>query len=782
MRRSQHLPHESTDDLARRHGDYLRRLAFALVHDEAAALDLAQETWRVALERGTAEVDEPRAWLGGIARRIAWRRHRDDARRVARERDAARHEAETDDESLDWGDTIQAALRRLDEPFRDTIVQRYLHDRKPREIARRSGISVETVKSRLKRGLAALRADLDRERDRRAWALGLIGAFDLPARVEPAAPLSSASSAGQAAATSTPAKVLVNAKLLLAVSAIAAGASIWTLTQSEGRARSTAVVKGPASESGPALATLASIDGVEADDRRTSPSSADTVPATSDAAFTLTLDVEMLDTFGDPLIGAEVQIAPPDHPFVVAGKADDDGRLALAWSSRVAAMDVDVAFVVGGADMGGVHRVTVASGSSRKIVLQQDPSEQRSFQLLAESGPNEAERSRPQRGQGLEPDGIAFELLPEVDRVTFGLRRQGAVLAGLGYGGSMLPSSGTFGEVVLSAVEGVVTDELGQPAPNYPVRVRRSGARWFRKEYTDRDGRYRAELAADAVDLVVGTGDARVEHAMELEPGETARWSPRVSRRRDLRVAYSRREGSDLLGLVVQVRREDGNTLWIGRAVTDEDGHATIFGCPADRVDVDVLAREEAALAKMTLRDVPTGELRPFLVDETVLLGTPVGMTPVDDARPTASATELIVFDESKRWGQRLPVPGTLGSRVTFRLPGDGHWLELATLGTGRTVIGPVHAIGEEPIELGSVALDPVGELAVAAPDDPAQKVLVHWIREDIDSLVAERTAEDLPEVFTVPPGRFRVTRTSGDGSVHEALVQVLAGQRTAAR
>ena len=41
----------------------------------------------------------------------------------------------------------------LDEPYRTTVLLRYIHGLEPRELALRQGVPLETVRTRLKRGL-----------------------------------------------------------------------------------------------------------------------------------------------------------------------------------------------------------------------------------------------------------------------------------------------------------------------------------------------------------------------------------------------------------------------------------------------------------------------------------------------------------------------------------------------------------------------------------------------------------------------------------------------------
>ncbi|MEM6572079.1 MAG: RNA polymerase sigma factor [Planctomycetota bacterium] len=808
MRSRVETPIESTEDLVRQHGDYLRRLALALVRDEAAAHDVAQETWRVALERADTRVEHSRAWLGGIARRIAWRRVREDRRRAAREADVARPESDPAEPSLAWGDTLQSALRRLDEPFRESVVLRYMQGLPPREIAKRTGVPLETVKSRLKRGLAALRRDLDRQHggDRRAWSLGLVGALELPRVGEPSGLVSRGPQSAPATESLATPSIAMGIKLL-ASAAIVASISALVFHDSERTDRSAVDVDTADSERRDATTQLAEVDGNAAG--RSEEGVATTAAQPDSAALAeeaLAMHFELRDHVGDPLPAIEVQIAPPGHPFVVAGRTDDEGMLSIAWESHVPSMTVDVAFAMWGTrDIGGLHRVEVQRGTMRHVVLQVDPSRTSQFELRAAADKGDTlrqpatnrrratGRSRPIRGESPSSGGGWIEIsaepaqpvLEDVTNALDDLRAQVALVEfalddmtvpGLGYGGGI----GTFdvadetlpGKAV---VEGSVTDEFGRAAPRYPVRYVIDGEPSGNAVLTDEEGRYRIEVPAKSVRLRAGVGSDLVEWKGELENGQTFRWSPRVLRGRDALIQLASAQGHDADGILVQVRHDDGKTLWIGRAATDSAGLATIYGCPAERIDVHLIPPEKSlAVAFETLEGVPTGSPWSHEINEGELAAPlPFDFTPRDGDRWDACATELIVLDESRSWGQRVRIPGALGSTVSGVLASGSWWLELATRRTGRREIGAVHVLGEQPIALGAIDLGPVGELALEGGESTGSTVLVHWVRDDVDSRIAELPAEELPQVLTVPHGSYRVTVTQKDGRVEAMRVEV---------
>jgi RNA polymerase sigma-70 factor (ECF subfamily) len=170
------------------HAPFVRALARALVRDDAAADDLAQASMLAALQhpprRGSV-----RAWLVGVVRNLARQTRRGDERRLAREAAlafevlpaaATPHEAA---ERLELFGRLVAAVQRLDEPCRATIVRRFFDGATAQEIANEQGIPAETVRTRIKRGLERLRSDLDAlSGGRAAWSALLAPWVALPVR------------------------------------------------------------------------------------------------------------------------------------------------------------------------------------------------------------------------------------------------------------------------------------------------------------------------------------------------------------------------------------------------------------------------------------------------------------------------------------------------------------------------------------------------------------------------------------------------------------------------
>jgi RNA polymerase sigma factor (sigma-70 family) len=202
----------------RRHAGALRSLASSLVRDAHAADDIVQDAWVRAAEAPPRHGASPRGWLATIVHRLARRWQRSERRRRVREQLAVEAAATRDADGRGTAEREELlqrlvdAVRALPQPYRDAIWQRYFEDLAPADIAARSGVPLATVKSRLQRGLAQLRARLDGDGGRDGgWRRGLVAAFGL--RPEAAA----VASAGITVMTTKAKVVVVSAVLTLAL-------------------------------------------------------------------------------------------------------------------------------------------------------------------------------------------------------------------------------------------------------------------------------------------------------------------------------------------------------------------------------------------------------------------------------------------------------------------------------------------------------------------------------------------------------------------------------------
>lgn len=159
---------------------WLSRLAGALVADPQAADDLVQETLLAEERRGAPLDGDRRAWWTAVATRLARRQARTTARRLRRERVAARAEALPSTAELleraEVAERVASTVRGLPEPFRRTLLLRYFEDRTTAEIAADEGCPQDTVRWRVRRGLELVRERLEASdgRDWAAWSAVLL--------------------------------------------------------------------------------------------------------------------------------------------------------------------------------------------------------------------------------------------------------------------------------------------------------------------------------------------------------------------------------------------------------------------------------------------------------------------------------------------------------------------------------------------------------------------------------------------------------------------------------
>jgi RNA polymerase sigma-70 factor (ECF subfamily) len=155
---------EAMEALFRAHWGRAHHAAFLIVHDAAAAEDIAQESFLAAL-RALDRFDLRRPfgpWLHRIVvnRAIDWSR----ARALRREAAEPPESEAPPERPAGWSDEVVAALAALDPDQRAAVVLRHLLEYTPGEIAELLEVPRGTVNSRLRRALDRLALELGDER------------------------------------------------------------------------------------------------------------------------------------------------------------------------------------------------------------------------------------------------------------------------------------------------------------------------------------------------------------------------------------------------------------------------------------------------------------------------------------------------------------------------------------------------------------------------------------------------------------------------------------------
>ena len=151
------------ETLFRAHWPRAYRAAFLIVHDHAAAEDIAQEAFVQAIRR-LDRFDRRRRfapWLGAIVanRAIDWLRARTARRESGQEPPET---AAADPPPGAYSEEVLTALAELSPEHRAVVVMRYVLEYTPGEISQALDLPRGTVNSRLRRGLDALESRLEK--------------------------------------------------------------------------------------------------------------------------------------------------------------------------------------------------------------------------------------------------------------------------------------------------------------------------------------------------------------------------------------------------------------------------------------------------------------------------------------------------------------------------------------------------------------------------------------------------------------------------------------------
>ncbi len=156
---------EAFSELLHRHVDFVHSVAIRMVCDSHLAEDVTQGVF-LALARSASQLTERAVlagWLHRTTRNISAQTVRTDARRRAREQEAAAMKdllSSGPEPDADWqqiAPQLDAALYELDEGERDAVLLRYFERKSAREMAQSLGTSEEAAQKRVRRAVERLR-------------------------------------------------------------------------------------------------------------------------------------------------------------------------------------------------------------------------------------------------------------------------------------------------------------------------------------------------------------------------------------------------------------------------------------------------------------------------------------------------------------------------------------------------------------------------------------------------------------------------------------------------
>jgi len=164
------MPHDSPiydpADLLREVG-WIRSLALRLVRDETRADDLTQDALVAALTHKPELRDGLRPWLRTVVQRLFLQELRKEKlQRSKREAIAKEAEVEGGLEAVERAHAHQDVvnqLMKMREPYRKTIILRYFEDLSPQQVADQLNLPLETIRTRLRRGLKELRSAMNKD-------------------------------------------------------------------------------------------------------------------------------------------------------------------------------------------------------------------------------------------------------------------------------------------------------------------------------------------------------------------------------------------------------------------------------------------------------------------------------------------------------------------------------------------------------------------------------------------------------------------------------------------
>ncbi len=775
----------------------LRALAHDLVGRDAAD-DLVQETALRALRSPPRQPTGLGAWLATILRRLASSQRRSTRRRSQREQLAAASEAlpAVDDaavrrESLQ---SVTQALFALPEPYQRTVLLRYFEGLTPTAIAARTNQPLATVKSRLQRGLALLRDNLD-HRDRGGdWRAGLVLATGLAL---PTGALTLAAGAVLMANT---------LKISLAAALIVGAVALWQFGGMPA-APPPAAAKTTGSD---LLATDASAATLPRDATagRTIVSAAPFPGVDLAHPYEFAMHLQVVDGFGLPLQGARITLQPmgcSDNTWEES--TDDAGIATIHWHGRTDAQRVALRVGTGllralDVRAGGTTALVLVgeAGNSHRVVLgaaevQVGDSPKNLWQRNDRTDAPETLRlstrflisSLAASDTGIAPtQGMHPERTFGDELIHAAAHREVPVLGDIPLLGRVfraedhtftltLPEYQPMADFVTSdpaapphgAIAGTVLGEDGKPCAGTPVIWGTQEDLPSDRATTGDDGTFRFDnVPLGPILLRAGGGPAGMARQQALVAANGTTPAMLLLRREQtIRGTAFGASKQPLASWWVEYEALDGS--WADRTRVRDDGTFVLANLPG-RAGRVWLHEEPNALAAATLPSVlPDSGAIAFDLARTPAAGV-IRLSLPATARPEAADAEPRVRDAQVRvWQDELQFActRTRNDDSTFsvsNLPAGYYRVEAGGEETGWCSLGTHYLDGKSLLDLGAQALPPPGVLRLVGGAPDLQIELYH--RRPYGDVRARNDLASTREEIALPAGKWLLFWRRGDG------------------
>ncbi len=799
------------------HAGALRALASDLV-GEGAADDLVQETALRALQSPPADPRGLFHWLACILRRLASKHRRGERRRGTRERAAARPEALPPADAVagrrEVLRSLTDAVLELPEPYQATLIQRYFEGLTPTEIAARTGVPLATVKSRLQRGLASIRGELERRGRGRDWRAGLVAltGLTLPARPW----LVSAGVLLMAPTT----KILTVASVLAAVVAWFAfgnGPAAPPVAEAVGANDATAAAATDGSNPAPPAAS----------ERR------EVAGPTADApdlehAYAYSLSCRVVDADGLPVKGAQLYVAPESCALDAwDGKSDADGRVDMQWRGKSETMTVAIATRPGRKLL---RRIELRAGVRRDIALLAEAGARLTFRLFRAgseavegvvvtgiggfdpSGSRHCPRNDPgaaadcrschatarPRGlfdarlpirEGLHPQARFADLLlpsPDGDGDGEAPTKVGAPLIVAVNGGRIRFSPAepdgdqeSPEDLKLGRVTGTVYGPDGEPAVDVAVVLGDPSADGAKRGRTDADGRFEFdEVPPGNLPLRCGGGEQGLASTdCAVLAGSTSSKEVFLDRGSVVRGRAVDAGGKPLAGW--QVEYVGDSVAWADSTTVGKDGAFVLANLPAGTGHLLLWPSEHASLPAAVERNVQPGAGE--VVFDLKKRGAPDGTLRLTPELPgDVGAVEVRVWQQDSGIGTTMTRDDD-GAFVLGNLPAGFYRVALGAQSFGWRDLGAQWVDGEHVADLGPIELPRPGRVRLvrAGEVDGLPELYERRPACDVRAEHAEAAAKD---DLVLPAGAWLCLWRTPDGVLGSREFTVRPGETTEVR